>query len=169
MKYSELKGVLKSGDIIALSHQPWKTERDVESHIVRIVTESEYSHVCVAYVGESGELQVIEAVEPVVTISQLTKYLDFGFYVISTPDKPMTKEEEAYGKSKLNQPYSKIEAVEGFLGVLDIAGDSKWMCAELTIAMRRLSGLDFKCRATPAEVVRDLLQRGYELKYVKAD
>lgn len=168
MNYTEFKNVCQSGDIIAVSHKEWKTFADVESQIVRIVTESEFSHVCVLWKDEKGELCVVEAVVPEVTISPLTKYLNDGFYWIATPDKPMGKDEEAYGMSKLGQVYSKPEAIAGYLNLLQIGNDTRWQCSELTICMRRLSGLSLGTHATPSAVVQQALSKGYTLQFVEA-
>jgi hypothetical protein len=169
MKYSEFKKVCQSGDLIAVSHQEWESISDIESQIVRMATESEYSHVCVLVKDNDGKPCVLEAVVPEVTVSPLTKYLNSGFYHIATPDKPMSKEEEAYGMSKVGQSYSKLEAVAGYLDLLPIGGDELWQCSELTIAMRKLSGLDLGPHATPAAVVKQALLRGYELKLIERD
>jgi hypothetical protein len=169
MKYSEFKDVCQSGDIVAVSHQEWDTIADVESQIVRMATESEYSHVAVVWKDKSGEPHVIEAVVPKVSVSPLTKYLDHGFYHIATTDKPMSKEEEAYGMSHVGDNYSKVQAVEGFFHMLDIAQDHRWQCSELTISMRRLSSLDLGSTATPAAVVQKALSKGYTLTFVERD
>jgi hypothetical protein len=169
MKWGEAKKLIKAGDLIACSHQPWKTLSDIESHIVRIVTQSEYSHVAVAWFPPDGEPHLIEAVVPCVTLSPLEKYLDYGFFLLQTPDKPMTQEEESYGMSKLGEPYSKWEAVEGELELLNIGASGKWQCSELTIAMRKLSNLDLGPTATPACVVQRALQLGYTMKYITKD
>lgn len=169
MQYSEFKKVCQVGDIIAVSHQEWNTLSDIESQVVRMATESEFSHVCVLIKDKNGEPCVIEAVVPQVTISSLTKYLNYGFYHVATPDKPMSKEEEAYGMSKLGEGYSKWEAIGGYLDLIKIGGDSKWMCAELTIAMRNLSGLFLGAHATPAAVIRSAMQAGYSLTFVIKD
>jgi hypothetical protein len=167
MKYSEFKEVCQSGDIVAVSHQEWKTISDIESQVVRMATESEYSHVCVVWKDKNGEPHVIEAVVPQVTVSPLSKYLVNGFYHIATCDKPMSKEEEAYGMSKVGQKYSKLEAIAGYFDLLPVGGDEFWMCAELTIAMRNLSGLNLGPHATPAAVVQKALNTGYTLTFVK--
>jgi hypothetical protein len=129
--------------------------------------ESEYSHVAVVWVAPNGDPHLIEAVVPCVTVSPLEKYLDYGFFLIQTPDKPMTQEEESYGMSKLNEDYSKIEAIEGQLDLLRIGCSPKWECAELTICMRKLSGLDLGEKATPAAVVQRALSLGYTLKFIE--
>jgi hypothetical protein len=168
MKFSEFKNVVKDGDLVALSHQSWKTEKDIESQIVRIVTESEFSHVCVAY-NHDGVHSVIEAVVPSISITPLETRLDEGFFHIATPDKPMTALEKQWALSKLGESYSKLEAIEGYFGWLKIGSDRNWQCSELTIAMRRFSGLDLGPKPTPAAVVRKALEMGYTLNFVTRD
>jgi hypothetical protein len=168
MNYEEMRGSIRSGDLIVVSHQPWDNIDDIQSHIVRMATESEYSHVCVAVVNGQGEPFVLEAVVPCVTVSRVPKYLDHGFFWIPMPDKPMSKDEWDYGFSKKGEPYSKIEAIAAQLDLLKIGASRYWECAELTICMRKLSGVDFNCKATPAAVVRSALNMGYEIKFIKA-
>ena len=166
MEYGQAKSKIKSGDLIALSHKEWGSLYDLQVQAVRVFTESEYSHVAVAVVLE-GIPFVLEAVEPKVRLMPIENILDNGFYWIPT-NTPLSKEELEFGLSKVGKDqYSKLEAVEGNLGMLDIGGDSKWQCAELTITMRRLSGLDLGNHATPAAVVQKALELGMQLNYVE--
>jgi hypothetical protein len=167
MRYFEFKEVCQSGDIIAVSHQEWGTISDIESQIVRMATESEYSHVAVVWKDKNGEPYVLEATVPSVGIHPIGRYLKNGFYWIQMADKPMTSEEESYGFAHIGDSYSKIQAVEGFFNMLDIAQDRKWQCSELTISMRRLSGVDLGPTATPADVVRKAMSLGYTLTFVE--
>jgi hypothetical protein len=169
MVWDEAKHLIKSGDLIAVSHQPWATLADWESHIVRVATESEYSHVTVAWTAPNGTPHVIEAVVPAVAVNPLEKYLEHGFFWIPMPDKPMSKKEEAYGLSCVGDEYSKLQAVAGQLNWLDVAQDRRWQCSELTLAMRRLSGAQLGKKATPAAVIRNALSQGYTLNFVTKD
>jgi hypothetical protein len=168
MKYSEFKEVCRSGDLIFVSHREWNTLSDIESQVVRIATESEFSHVCVAYL-HNGEPCTIESVVPAVTVSSLEKYATQGFYWVSVADKPMTPLEEEYGLSQIGKPYSKLEAVEGYFDLIEIGGSENWFCAEITIAMRRLSGLDLGGHCTPSAVAKNALAKGYSLQFVERD
>jgi group I intron endonuclease len=160
---------ISPGDLIVVSHKDWKTLSDVESQVVRIATESEFSHVCVVTEIRDGVPYVIEAVVPCVVVSPVTKYLKDGFYHIAIPDKPMSKDERDYGLSKVGQKYSKVQAVEGYLHMLDIGQDTSWQCSELTIAMRRMSGINLGPIATPAAVVQTALSKGYNLTFIGRD
>jgi hypothetical protein len=167
MQYVDAVKIMRPGDIVAVSHQQWDSLSDLESQVVRIMTESEFSHVCVVSEIKEGVPFVLEAVVPRVTINPLTKYLDQGFYYIPTADKPMTKAEEEYGMSKVGDEYSKWEAVGGYFDLIKIGGDDLWMCAELTIAMRNMSGLSLGTHATPAAVVKQALDKGYSMHFIK--
>lgn len=167
MKYEDFVKVAKAGDIIAVSHQTWSSIPDIESQIVRVVTESEFSHVAVVLENDGITPRILEAVVPTVTVNPVSRYLDYGFYHIATPNKPMTEAERQYGLSKVGQGYSKYEAVEGDLDLLDIGADALWQCSELTIAMRRFSGLDMGPKATPAAVVQKALALGCTLQFVE--
>lgn len=169
MKYSEFKKVCQPGDLIAVSHQEWKTVADIESQIVRMMTESEYSHVCVLLESGGDTPTILEAVVPAVKVNPIDRYLENGFYWIHMPDKPMTDAEREYGLSKVGQEYSKGEAIAGYLKLLDIGSDQKWQCSELTISMRKFSGISLGPVATPAAVVHAALSRGYTLTLVEKD
>lgn len=168
MKWRDFVKEVKSGDLILLSHQKWGAWKDFESHVVRMVTESTFSHVCVALV-EGGVAKCIEAIEPAVSITPLESRLDEGFYWIKTPDKPMTDAELHYGLSKVGQEYSKLEAIEAEFRLLEIGASSYWECAELTICMRKLSNLDLGSVATPAKVAEKAVQIGYAMQFVTKD
>jgi hypothetical protein len=163
--YADVRDSIRSGDLIALTHEAWGSFYDLQVQAVRTFTQSEYSHVCVAWVI-GGRVFVIESVTPMVRIMPLSNLQDKGFYWIPTA-VPMTDAELEFGLARVGLgEYSKIQAIEGQLGTLDIGGDELWMCAELVIAMRRLSGLDLGPKATPAAVVKKALEQGYDLRFV---
>lgn len=169
MKYSEFKKVCQAGDIIAVSHQEWNTISDIESQIVRMATESEYSHVCVVLDNDGNTPTILEAIVPSVKVNPVERYLDNGFYWIHMPDKPMVDAEREYGLSKVGQAYSKPEAIAGYLKLLNIGSDKLWQCSEITIAMRKFSGINLGPVATPAAVVQKALSKGYSLNFVERD
>lgn len=152
MKYSEIRNNIKSGDLIALTHKSWCSLYDIQIQAVRTFTQSEYSHVCVAWVV-AGRVFVIEAVEPKVRIMPLSNMNQEGFYWIPTT-KPMSETELEFGLAAVGiGAYSKVQAIAAQLNMLDIGADDKWECAELTIMMRQLSGQELGGKATPSAVV----------------
>ena len=167
MKYSDVRSKIKSGDIIALSHEAWCSLYDLQVQAVRIGTQSEYSHVCVAWVF-AGRVFVIEAVSPKVRIMPLSNMLDIGFYWIPT-NNPMTDEELEFGMSKVGLAgYSKLQAIAAQLDLLLIGEDNLWECAELAICMRKLSGFNLGSKATPAACVKAALSQGLSLNFIEA-
>lgn len=170
MNYAEVRGQIKSGDLIALTHKTWNSLYDLQVQAVRIATESEYCHVCVAWVV-ADRVFVIESVTPVVRIFPVSNLQDHGFYWMPVgKDYPMTEEELRFGLKRVGLgEYSKLEAIQGQLGTLNIGEDEKWMCAELTLVMRRLSGIDFGPKATPAAVVEKAQEKGYPVYLVLND
>jgi len=164
--YVEARSQIKSGDLVALTHKAWSSLYDLQVQAVRVFTESEYSHICVAWVV-AGRVFVIESVEPKVRIFPLSNLADEGFYLIQTPDKPMTDAELEYGLKWVGVgEYSKLQAIEGQLNMLEVGTDNLWQCSEFTIAMRRLSGLDLGGKVTPSGVVQKALELGYSLQYI---
>jgi hypothetical protein len=165
MDYASIRSSIKSGDLIALSHTAWGSLYDLQIQAVRTFTQSEYSHICVAWVI-GGRVFVIEAVEPKVRIMPLSNMQDVGFYWIPTNNE-MSETELEFGLSKVGiGTYSKIEAIEAQLDLLDIGKDDLWECAELTIAMRKLSSVNLGDKATPAAVVQNALEQGLILNYM---
>lgn len=165
MNYADIRDSIRSGDLIALTHEAWNSLYNLQVQVVRITTESEYCHVCVAWVF-AGRVFVIESVSPKIRIFPLSNLQDHGFYWIPT-DVPMSDAELEFGMSRVGLgEYSKVQAIEGQLNMLTIGEDELWMCAELTIAMRRLSGLDLGPKATPAAVVKKAQERGYATRFV---
>jgi len=142
LDYNSARQLIKSGDIIAFSHDGWSSWSDIESQIVRIFTRSEYSHVGIAWIV-GGRVMIIDAVVPAIRIFPLSKITPF--YWISMPDS-WTPEVEELVLSRVGEPYSKWEAIRGFFG--KTKSDGKWQCAELVRSTLSLPGFD-----TPSDVV----------------
>jgi hypothetical protein len=50
MKYEAAREKVKSGDLLAWSHRGWRSWYDIQIQLVRFFTQSEYSHVGIAWV-----------------------------------------------------------------------------------------------------------------------
>lgn len=152
MKYEQVRPQIRSGDVLAWSHYEWATWYDLQVQAVRIGTQSDYCHVGLAWVA-GGRVWVIESVEPVVRLVPLSNLIGKGFYWLPL-NAPMSDVELEFALAKVgNGRYSKLQAVQAQLGVLEVGKDDLWECAELVIAGRRLSGVDLGPKATPAAVV----------------
>lgn len=168
MNYTDARGTLKSGDIIALSHKEWSSWYDLRVQLVRIFTESEYSHVGIVW-AFAGRMFIIESVEPVVRIYPISNLAEKGFYHIPTTIE-MTDKELEFLMSKVGvAKYSKWQAILAYLSKLKIGEDEYYECAELLIVARALSGLSLGGKATPSAIVQDLLETGHTLTFVKKD
>ena len=155
MKYVELRPTIKSGDVLAWSEGGWTNWHDIQVSVVRMLTQSEYSHVGLAYVI-GGRVFVVEAVVPLIRIFPLSKLTPF--YYVRTPDNWWSDNAEEKMLSWVGLPYSKWEAIKSFIST-DTNGDSVWECAKLV--NRTLtefdSGLD-EIHDTPTQTIKYLLE-----------
>ncbi len=163
MKYDRSK--IKAGDVIALSHYKWASIYDFQIQMVRLFTQSEYTHVgLVVEIG--GRLMVAESVTPVVRLKPLSEFVDDGFYWIPT-NTPISEQEFTFLMSKVGKGrYSKLAAIAAYFNKLKIGTDDNWQCCEYVIAARKLSGLNIKSKAVPSDVVRFLQQQGNPVYFI---
>lgn len=161
MKYLEVRGSIKSGDLVAWSHRPWKTFYDFQIQMVRLATQSEYCHVGTAWVV-GGRVFIIEAVTPKVRIFPLSKLLPC--YLIKV-EKEMTPEAEEFALLQVGMDYSKLQAIQSFFGKPNF--DELWQCAELTIEIGKRSGNDFGLEYTPAKLVQNALENDLSLIWLE--
>lgn len=165
MQYENARPLVRAGDLIALSHTGWSSWQDLEVQTVRLVTESEYSHVGLVW-EVAGRLFVIEAVEPLVRLVPLSNFAAKGFYWIPL-GRPITDDELRYALAKVGVArYSKWQAILGYLRRLAIGADDLEQCSEFVIACRRLSGVDLGDAATPSAVVLQAQRQGAALYYI---
>lgn len=167
MDYAQLRSSIKSGDLIAVSHYKWASWYDLQVQAVRFGTQSEYSHVGMAWVM-GGRVWVIESVTPVIRLVPLSLMAADGFYWaplntdISAPELEFALARIGAGK------YSKWQAVLAQLRRLRIGSDDLWECAEFIIACRRLSGVDLGAKATPSAVVRSAQDSGAPVYFIQS-
>lgn len=153
MKYAEARTLIQSGDLLAFSHYHLRDWYDLQIQIVRAATQSEYSHVGIAFVM-GGRVWVIESVVPKIRMVPLSNVMEGGFYWLPLAT-PISDAELEFACAEIGMgDYSKLEAVQAEIGHLDIGADHLWECAEFVIACRRLSGVNLGDKATPTAVVR---------------
>lgn len=167
MNYEEARSQIRSGDLIALSHEEFDSWYDLQVQGVRFFTESEFSHVAIAWVI-GGPVFVIESVVPdirIVPLSNMSR--EKGFYWIPT-SSPMTDAELEFALSKVGKgKYSKWQAILAQFRRLKIGADNLWECAEFVIAARAKSGVNLGDKATPSAVVRAAQNSGAPVYYVQ--
>lgn len=165
MDYTTVRGKIQSGDLIALSHYKWASWYDLQVQAVRIGTQSEYSHVGMAWVV-GDRVFVIESVTPVIRMVPLSLLAADGFYW-SPLGADISEPELAFALSKIGGGrYSKLQAVLAQLRRLRIGVDDLWECAEFVIVCRRLSGVDLGDKATPSAVVRAAQDLGAPVYFI---
>lgn len=167
MDYATVRGKIQSGDLIALTHTKFGSWYDMQVQAVRFGTQSEYSHVGMAWVI-GDRVFVIESVTPVIRLVPLSLMAEDGFYWAPL-GKAISQEELEFALSKVGLgKYSKWQAVMAQLRRLHIGEDNLWECAEFVITCRRLSGVDLGDKATPSAVVRAAQDRGAPVYFIKS-
>lgn len=159
LNYRDIRSSIKDGDLLAWSHYDWGSWYDLQVQAVRFGTRSEFCHVGIAHL-HGGRVWVIESVQPVVRMVPLSNLLKDGAFWVPL-NQPICTDELEFLLSRVGLgQYSKAQAVKAQLNALEIGVDDEWQCAELTIASRRLSGVDLGHKATPSEVVRAAMRVG---------
>mgnify|MGYP001586347789 CR=1 FL=1 len=155
-KYAESRDSIRTGDLLAWSHRGIRSFYDFKVWLVRLFTQSEYTHVGIAWVV-GGRVLILEAVGTGVRIFPLS--LELPFYHI--PWRALTEDQLEFALSKEGQKYSYVECAAAWFGRND-ATDNRWQCAEYVRAIHHL-----ECRATPSAVVNHLLASGATLREIQ--
>jgi hypothetical protein len=149
MKYSEARPKIKSGDVLAWTHRKWGSWNDFLSQLVRFGTQSEYSHVGVAYV--TGErVFILESVTSGIRMHPLSQELPFYWLPV---DIKWNEDTLVAAMSKMGQRYSKWDGVMSLWKKIKPGDDNRWECAEYTSFILRTAGINIDCRNIPGEVV----------------
>ena len=157
MHYPDLRSQIKSGDVLAWTHRSWDSIKDIQCQIVRMATQSEYSHVGVAWVV-AERVFVLEAVTAGVRIFPLSRSAPFYW----VPRGIWSDEAERRAMAHVGAEYSKWEAIKAFFGGSSYDNDA-WECAEYVCWVL---GLPVVAK-TPAKVVQHLQDvEGLELRTV---
>lgn len=163
MRYDEARDEIRSGDLLAWSHRGWGSWYDFQIQAVRIFTQSEYSHVGIAWVI-AGRVFVLEAVGGGVRIMPLSALLPCYWLRLGATWTPAA---EAAALGEVGKPYSKLQAIAAFLGRLRAGADGKWQCAEYGWWVLQKLGIDLGETYTPARMVLAAQERGAPLMYLQ--
>ncbi len=158
--YADYRQNIKSGDLIAWS-SGGSGLASFFDNIIRIFTESEYTHVAIAW-WQGDRLFVIEAIPPKVRVYPLSGRLPFYHIPMNIDwNENMVK----YLLEKVGQPYSYFEAIKAYFTKPD--NNNTWECAELCTDFYANIGINFGDAFTPAKLVQDALaSRNTDLKYI---
>jgi hypothetical protein len=149
VKYQDIRPLIRSGDLLAWTHKGWSTWDDIQIQLVRFFTQSEYSHVGIAYVmGE--RVFILEAVAAGVKLTPLSENLPF--FLIQT-GMQWSSLVEASAMEIQGQKYSKWEAIKAFFVKLKPGKNKVWECAEYVIYILNVAGYPIDCKATPTAVI----------------
>jgi len=156
MQYLNYRENLVSGDVVA-----WKG-KSLVSKIIRLFTNSEYSHVGLVWVS-NNRVFIIEAVYPLVRIVPLSSLLPC--YVIS-----MGKSLEPYAESNALSmvgvaTYSAWEAILSYFGLN--RDPSSWQCVEFVKSILKDNNQEILGLDTPSEFILNIQKQGKSVIYLE--
>jgi len=154
--YAQARDTIRTGDVLAWTRRGIRSWYDFKVWLVRLFTQSEYTHVGVAW-SVAGRVFILEAVGSGVRIFPLS--LETPFFHL--PWRDLSDEQLEFALSKAGQQYSYAECVAAYFDKND-ATDKRWQCAEYVRAIHKL-----ECRATPSDVVNYLLSSGAVLREIQ--
>lgn len=166
--YAVARDKIKSGDLLAWDHKGWRTFYDLQIQAVKFFTQSEYCHVGLAWVC-GGRVFIIESVGAGIRIVPLS--MDLPCYWLSMGVDWSAGCDE-YILSKIKQPYSRLLAVMGFLGLKAAPRqERKWTCAEFVLDFyRTIIGFPWgECKPTPSCIVEMALEEDSTLVLLEAE
>lgn len=163
MRYQDARSRIRSGDVIAVSHNAWSSWYDLQIMAIRMFRMSEYTHVGVAWVV-GGRIFILHAIGAGVSITPLSHELPFYWI----PVDRWTRGAEAWALSTVGQRYSKWQAILAGLGLLKGSQDDVWECAEWAAELLGRLGLPVAHALTPDGLVQRLLELDYSLTLVEA-
>ncbi len=163
MDYKDIRQEIKSGHVLAWSHEGWGSWHDVKIQVVRMATRSAISHVGIAWVVGS-RVFVIEAVEPMIRIFPLSQLGDFYWYPV---DCEWSDDVEEAALSHVGKEYKSMNAIKAFFVSLNKGDVSE--CAALVITVANSMGIDLGTRMTPDAVVLKLQELGVPQQFVNND
>lgn len=149
MEYQDVRPKIKSGDVLAWTHRKWGTWYDFQVQLVRFFTQSEYSHIGIAYVV-ADRVFILESVGSGIRTQPLS--LELPFYWLPT-DLDWTEDILKSAMSKMGQRYSKWDGIVSLWRRIKPGKDNRWECAEYASFILQNAGINIHCRNVPGEVV----------------
>lgn len=151
MLYEEVRPLIKSGDVIAFSR------RGPISRLIETVTDSDYSHVGIAWVI-SGRILLLEATfAHGVSARSLSEAGDFTWVRVNSK---WSKAKESAAIARLAKNYSVVDALRLGLGIRPSRGGE--VCS---LYVADVHGLD-RDKATPGWIVDHFVSLGGRIERV---
>lgn len=136
--YEDHRSQIRSGDLLAWSHDKFSVIGDLTLAAIRKLTDSDYGHVGITWkVGD--RLLVIEATMPKVKIMPVSLKDEFYHVPVGLQWK---KPYEEFLLDKVGLDYSIMDDIRAYYGLV-VEDDNKWQCAELANRFYKSTGLDF--------------------------
>lgn len=158
MKYSDIRPLIRSGDLLAWDTKGVGVWNKLLIWLGRLGQLTQWTHVGVAWVV-GDRVFVLDAVASGVRDYPLSQTLPV--YLISR-NTPLTDEQLAFAISKKGQQYSYWECFLAWIKRNDKT-NKFWQCAEYASAVL---GLD--CDATPSAVIDYVMQRGGSMVFISS-
>lgn len=166
MKYSEFRANIKTGDLLAFSNTTWSSWHDFQVHVVRMATESEFSHVGIAYVV-NDRVFVLEAVSQGVVQTPISEYKTF--FHASNPEL-LSQVALDFAFAKMGTPYeSKILMVLNQIINLRLNRNSRLQCSEYVNGILCANKQWLTSTDTPTAIVMKAMMSWGSLTRVDAD
>jgi hypothetical protein len=163
MHYADARESIRSGDLLVWTHRSWGSWYDIQIQAVRIFTESEYSHVGVAW-AIGGRVLVLEAVGAGVRIFPLSRLLPAYWVSIGR----WNADAEAFALAHMGERYSKLEAILGFFRALRARPNGSWQCAKFAWLVLAHAGVRLGLTLTPSSLVQEALVQDHKLELLQA-
>lgn len=163
MTYDQIRPLIKTGDLLAFSHKARGTWHDFQIHMVRKATESEFSHVGIAYVIHD-RVFILEAVSSGVRIFPLSRALPF--YFVSNP-KALSNLSLEWAFEHIGNEYeSKWRMVLANFINIDLKSNYRYQCSEYVNNILTLNDQQITTVDTPSSIVEAAMQHWGSLQYV---
>ena len=148
MNYQDVRDKLKTGDMLLFrNHRGGGLRAVIERWVVEHGTASPYTHVGVCW-AEHGRVWVMDMTTKGCAPRPLSMAGDFDWM-----PAPMSLNEESlvFAFSKFGElKYSKLRAIGGQLGLINIRSEHESMCAEYALTIYKKAGMAPCDHATPA-------------------
>ena len=149
MKYEDARPNIKSGHLIAFTHRSWTSFYDLKVQAVRFFTQSEYSHIGIAWVIDD-RVFILESITGGVRIHALSDLVPFWHITTNAPWKPETQK---FALSLVGKPYSQIGAIRAFIDKEPERTLDRMWCSKLGQLVLEADGVIGAVQQTPSSVV----------------
>jgi hypothetical protein len=162
--YNEARPQICTGDLIAFSHTKSGSFYDFQVHAVRVATESEFSHVSLAYVTNE-RIFILEAVSSGVRMFPLSRA--GSFYWVKNPE---TLSEDALNQAflDLGLPYeNKFKMVLNMIFKMNLNKNRRLQCSEYVNEVLAVNKQILTIIDIPTSIVTSAMRYWGALTYVE--